>query len=943
MKSQAAGVCEGLERDYAGVCPQVDVLQKQASRLYLLLLRFSTAMQKDIVKGDDPAPAGDNKANAAAGSAAMAEALKTGTARAVLEGLQLDHFDSFIIDAICIYCGGRSSNGIEADGKKMVHPQKADEENESMAGPLEFAGVNMSVGVNMSEVAMDDADSNVGAEEEAAAVLSLDEIVGSMNHGDQHSLEDMLSMQTEERSELLKQISRYLLDHRGLLHTLRAFLLHHTFITGLITMSHAGRRSALMVYHHFTLMVADHIRRYMRIHANNAKSLKGKGKEEAGKRILMARSQSPLRQLQQMSSSFFDVHVIKVINPDGSSAGAPARPTMKCSDDMLDEEEERCATPPIGTKVLPMSASVARQQSIDDECPSPAPTDASGDCPSPCPFARKMVSPLRSKSKSPSNRVFYSGKSQKGFDCTADYPASRSVTASSAAVTGGGVARRSPRGSSKTAFRSSAGASMTASPPVHTRMLHRLLHSKSQEKMCMSAISSAVNAANQASAEAVSLVGSTTANVAATIAAKKLEASPTMRRCVSFEAKADAANTLAFLADLGSSTSGSISSDKRKSTDAGGPAKRMKSHNGKVVPMVQSNPGAIAAFAAAAIALLAAHHAKIAVIPCTSAESGSDSELESDLSDNEAEQLPLPPSALSLAHFEKHCTSGSWRWLQDECDEKGLNELLSLIGVPWLLRKFVLQNSRHMDINTPLAPVKRAFPATAPAELAGAATSYSDVWMRTAHVDRKTAGAASALSAQQSQLSSSTWLPLDGVLRPVSAAPSAISPSTSPSGGSISSKVSAAARSPLDASVLQKLTNAQSSTMSVQDEVVICGLTSRTFDVVGVTPEIEWADTKEDPLLQRIRVQYTLKPKFSKGDEESPRTPQKQYVFERCVETQYDLEQGGTTAMPTFDLVAPDWIRVVYSLYRVADESKPRGRSPQGLACVKRVVYIMQR
>jgi hypothetical protein len=127
----------------------------------------------------------------------------------------------------------------------------------------------------------------------------------------------------------------------------------------------------------------------------------------------------------------------------------------------------------------------------------------------------------------------------------------------------------------------------------------------------------------------------------------------------------------------------------------------------------------------------------------------------------------------------------------------------------------------------------------------------------------------------------------------------------------------------------------------------VCGFFSRTFDVVAVTPDIEWASKDEDPLLQRIRMQYTLTPKLVNrggGADGKNTTHQKKYVFERCVETQFDYEQSTDGSVsPTLDLVAPDWIRVVHSLYRVSEGGKPAGRSPQGLACVKRVVYIMQR
>merc|ERR1712167_123152 len=97
------------------------------------------------------------------------------------------------------------------------------------------------------------------------------------------------------------------------------------------------------------------------------------------------------------------------------------------------------------------------------------------------------------------------------------------------------------------------------------------------------------------------------------------------------------------------------------------------------------------------------------------------------------------------------------------------------------------------------------------------------------------------------------------------------------------------------------------------EELVSCGLVSRTFDVTGVTPSIEWADKSEDPLMQRIRMRYTLQPK-GKSQSQS----QRQYMLERCIEVQYDAEKetGNGKDSSVKGLVAPDWIRVVYSLYR---------------------------
>ena len=106
--------------------------------------------------------------------------------------------------------------------------------------------------------------------------------------------------------------------------------------------------------------------------------------------------------------------------------------------------------------------------------------------------------------------------------------------------------------------------------------------------------------------------------------------------------------------------------------------------------------------------------------------------------------------------------------------------------------------------------------------------------------------------------------------------------------------------------------------------------------------------------MQRIRMRYTLQPK-GKSQSQS----QRQYMLERCIEVQYDAEKetGNGKDSSVKGLVAPDWIRVVYSLYRSGgggasslsscsssgsssdDDSGTTGQ----LTSIKRVVYIMQR
>merc|ERR1712167_347347 len=173
----------------------------------------------------------------------------------------------------------------------------------------------------------------------------------------------------------------------------------------------------------------------------------------------------------------------------------------------------------------------------------------------------------------------------------------------------------------------------------------------------------------------------------------------------------------------------------------------------------------------------------------------------------------------------------------------------------------------------------------------------------------------------------STWVPLDGEFRPITTSVGASPGSRSGSAGA----------------------NADAFD---EEELVSCGLVSRTFDVTGVTPSIEWADKSEDPLMQRIRMRYTLQPK-GKSQSQS----QRQYMLERCIEVQYDAEQENENGKDSSvkGLVAPDWIRVVYSLYRSGAGNSSGGSSSSGsssdddsgntgqLTSITRVVYIMQR